>query len=253
MGQRLRPYTLDMPKCMLPLNGKSILQTNIDNLYSNGIKEINIVVGYKKEKIRIDNAIKFENLDFENNNILFSLMCAESVFKQSIKENCNLIISYSDIIYSNKIVEQLISEREDICIAVDSDWRKQYKGRTEHPATEAEKVHFTDSQYAVKLGKDVEDEIGVQIGEFIGLIKLTPIGARRWLDHFNDLKARISPSDDFRTGVAFKKAYLTNFLEDLIENGTEVKCSIFEGGWMEYDTSQDYEKLLKCYGTYNSN
>jgi len=50
-GTRLRPITTEIPKCMLPLIGKPILEHIISELKKAGIKEISIVVGYKKDSI----------------------------------------------------------------------------------------------------------------------------------------------------------------------------------------------------------
>ncbi|MFP4642390.1 MAG: bifunctional sugar-1-phosphate nucleotidylyltransferase/acetyltransferase [Dehalococcoidia bacterium] len=50
-GQRLRPFTTLKPKPMIPVGGKPVLQHVIEALAQNGIIEIIIVVGYKKENI----------------------------------------------------------------------------------------------------------------------------------------------------------------------------------------------------------
>lgn len=50
-GQRLRPFTVTRPKVMLSIAGKPILQYVIDALAQNGIRDIIIVVGYRKEMI----------------------------------------------------------------------------------------------------------------------------------------------------------------------------------------------------------
>lgn len=50
-GKRLHPLTQDLPKGMLPLNGKPLLQIIIEQLAAVGIKDIVIVVNYCKEKI----------------------------------------------------------------------------------------------------------------------------------------------------------------------------------------------------------
>ncbi|HQT44639.1 MAG TPA: nucleotidyltransferase family protein [Candidatus Micrarchaeota archaeon] len=50
-GTRLRPYTYNIPKPMLPLGSKPLLEFVIDNLKANGITDIVITVGYLKEQI----------------------------------------------------------------------------------------------------------------------------------------------------------------------------------------------------------
>jgi glucose-1-phosphate thymidylyltransferase len=50
-GLRCRPLTLTRSKVMLPVAGKPLLEHIINALAENGIKEIILVVGYKKERI----------------------------------------------------------------------------------------------------------------------------------------------------------------------------------------------------------
>lgn len=50
-GTRLRPYTYTIPKPMLPVGGKPILQHLIEHLKRQGITELVLTVGYLKEKI----------------------------------------------------------------------------------------------------------------------------------------------------------------------------------------------------------
>lgn len=49
-GSRMMPATEDCPKPMVKVNGKRIIETQLDALVSLGIKDITIVRGYKKEK-----------------------------------------------------------------------------------------------------------------------------------------------------------------------------------------------------------
>ena len=50
-GQRLRPFTVTRPKTMLSIAGKPVLQYVIESLALNGIRNIIIVVGYRREQV----------------------------------------------------------------------------------------------------------------------------------------------------------------------------------------------------------
>ncbi len=52
LGTRLRPYTEETPKPLLPLKGKPIVGQIIQNLKKHGIKQIILSVGYKADKIK---------------------------------------------------------------------------------------------------------------------------------------------------------------------------------------------------------
>jgi len=50
-GQRLRPFTVTKPKVTLSIAGKPILSYVVESLAQNGIRNIVLVVGYKKEQV----------------------------------------------------------------------------------------------------------------------------------------------------------------------------------------------------------
>ena len=49
MGKRLGRYTKDATKCMVPVNGKTLIEYAIESLVQNNIKKLIIVVGYKSQ------------------------------------------------------------------------------------------------------------------------------------------------------------------------------------------------------------
>ena len=57
VASRLRPLTENTPKCLLKVNGKTLLERTLDNLIENGISDLLIVTGYLQEMIK-----DFENL-----------------------------------------------------------------------------------------------------------------------------------------------------------------------------------------------
>ena len=86
-GSRLKKQTAQIPKCLVKVNGKPIIEYN--NIFLNKFNKINIVVGYKKNKI----IKKYKNrkINFvENKNYLNSNM-VESAFLVKPKLN-NIVI-----------------------------------------------------------------------------------------------------------------------------------------------------------------
>lgn len=53
VGKRMRPVTLDTPKPLVRINGTRMIDTVIQGLQTNGIQEIYIVVGYRKEQFQV--------------------------------------------------------------------------------------------------------------------------------------------------------------------------------------------------------
>jgi len=50
-GKRVRPLTRSRPKAMIPVANRPIIAFVIDALVKNGIRDIIVVVGYRKEQV----------------------------------------------------------------------------------------------------------------------------------------------------------------------------------------------------------
>ena len=236
LGSRLKKHTENLPKCMLDFGGKTLLQRQLDAYKKNSIKDISVIRGYKKEKIKYKGLKYFENTDYKNNNILNSIFYAEDFL------NGNIIISYSDILFDSTVVKRLLKSNHDISVVVDIDWRGYYVGRKDHPISEAENVIFNSNNEVEKIGKINTGNQEVH-GEFIGMIKLSNRGTEIFKEHFHRLK-KIYWNKPFQRAKIFQKAYLTDFIQELVDIGIKVHCVIIESGWKEIDTVEDYKKAL---------
>ena len=236
LGSRLKKHTENLPKCMLDFGGKTLLQRQLDSYKKNNISDISLIRGYKKEKINYKGIKYFENNDYKNNNILNSIFYAEKII------NGNIIISYSDILFDPSVVERTLKSDHDISVVVDIDWRGYYVGRKDHPISEAENVIFNSNNEVEKIGKINTGNEEVH-GEFIGMIKLSNRGTEIFKEHFHRLK-KIYWNKPFQRAKIFQKAYLSDFIQELVDIGIKVHCVIIESGWKEIDTVEDYKKAL---------
>ncbi len=66
LGSRMRPVTEYIPKPLIPVNGVRMIDTIIDALHANGIREIHIVTGYLQEKFSVLRD-KYPDVDFIEN------------------------------------------------------------------------------------------------------------------------------------------------------------------------------------------
>ena len=48
-GQRLRPYTEDRPKAMVPINDRPLIEYSLEWLRGNGVTNVVFLCGYKAE------------------------------------------------------------------------------------------------------------------------------------------------------------------------------------------------------------
>ena len=238
-ANRLMPITDHQPKCLLDVGGMTIIQRQLRVLKDCGICDISVVRGYMKDMIVYPDIKYYENTDYENNNILKSLFYAEDEMDNKF------IFSYSDIVYDKDAVRKLVDSPGDISIVVDTDWLSHYKGRDQHPVTEAELVAVEGNRVS-RIGKDVvlPDEA---YGEFIGLAKFSQRGAGILRAVFH---AVVDESSDggFQQAASVEKAYLTDMLQELIDQGHVVNSIDIRGGWQEIDTPQDLERARRHYG-----
>ena len=246
-AKRLMPLTSDGPKCMLKINGKPILQNTIELFRNNGIKDISVIRGYKKEKINFPNITYFENTDFWNNNILHSLMCARAKLEEAIKTKEDAVITYSDIGYNDSVVKALLKSKETIASIVDTDWRDYYSGRTDHPISEAENVIIDNDKRILKIGKRIFTD-GIEKdkqGEFIGLWKFTPAGTTIFLRHFDKLNSTLKVTDPYQNAKGWQKSFITDIFQEMIDKGEKLYCVLIKKNWVEFDTVQDFERVSR--------
>jgi len=239
-GSRLNPLTNEMPKCLLEVGGKTILERALEALRENGIEKIVVVRGYCSHLIDYPNVTYYENPNYRENNILRSLFCAEG------EMNDDFIFAYSDIIYSREIVTRLIESEADIALIVDVNWIHAYEERDLHPISEAELVKVKNGK-VVKIGKGVVSPDEAH-GEFIGLAKFSKSGAEVMKAAYNRV-AEEHPAAPFQNAASLEKAYMTDMIQELVGNGSLVQSIDIEGGWMEIDTPQDLERARKLFGT----
>ncbi|MFW9873187.1 MAG: NTP transferase domain-containing protein [Candidatus Thorarchaeota archaeon] len=231
---RLRPFTEYKPKCLLEIEGKTILDRTLETLYSCGINDIVIIRGYQKETINLPNIRYYDNDNYYNNNILESFFYAEPEMDEEF------IFTYSDILYSKKIVEKLLNSPHDFNLVIDIDWRERYDNRTKHPTDEAELV-LVENGKVTHLSKFYNPDMAY--GEFIGLGKLSKKGAEIFTRNYNRAKNNKTCRfiGRFHDATTIEKAYLTDMFEELILRGYLIYSVDIEGGWVELDTSEDYE------------
>lgn len=242
-SNRLRPLTDNLPKCMLKINGKPLIKNTVDLFRQNGIIDVSVVRGYKSIKINLPNITYFENKDFMNNNILHSLMFAREKIEQAIQEDEDIVITYSDIWYNDSVVKALTSSKKAIASVIDIVYQEYYQGRTDHPLAEAEKVIFNEDMKMLKIGKIVTVDAKSNHGEFIGLWKFTPMGAKIFLKHFDRLNTIFGMHGPYQSTKEWQKSYITDIFQEMIDQGEKLYCVTIKKNWAEFDTVQDFLRI----------
>lgn len=232
-GSRLRHLTEEIPKTLVPVLGRPMLDGILEALEYGGFsrKDVVFICGYRAEVIRerYPDLTYVENRDWENNNILLSLLCAREHLSGGF------VSTYADIVYRKEIVRDLVASPHDIALGCDTDWRRRYTGRSQHPETDAEKL-TAEGDRVTRLSRKIASEDAQ--GEFIGVMKLSSAGASRLVRAFDEAQ-ELHRGQVFREGRTFEKAYLIDLLQHMLESGIGMHRVNTNGGYMEIDTLED--------------
>lgn len=101
-GTRLRPVTNEMPKPLIPVCGKRIIDSAIEALRKNGIEEIYIIVGYMKEAFAEafegdEHIHLIENQHYLEGNNITSLYAAREFLPESFVLEADILVQNPDI------------------------------------------------------------------------------------------------------------------------------------------------------------
>lgn len=230
-GTRLRPITDDKPKCLTPLDGKSLLARQTDVLQSAGIDDIVVIGGYRIDQIKALGYQCHENPSYESTNMVSTLFCAE----QLMSGREDLLICYGDIIYQPNNLITLLQSEAEIALMVDKDWRQLWELRLDDPLSDAETLKLDDEGHVLELGKKPKSYDEIQ-GQYTGLIKVRKDKVQDFIHFYHDMD-----KDKNYDGQDFDNMYMTSFIQQLIDNGWEVKSAEVSNGWLEIDSVSDLE------------
>ena len=239
-GSRMGQHTRDIPKVLLDINGKSILERQISLLREHGVNEIFVVTGYKREKHVLKDIEYIFNPRYSETEQLASMMVART------KVSDDVLIIFGDIIFDSQILQQILASNDDIAIAIDLDWEKSYNERTDNPKSLADKVLINQKKILRISAKETSLDIENQtVGEFLGVIKLSANGSRTIIKKYEELEK--SYVGKFHDADSFKKAKLVDILQELIDSKTEIYPITISGKWCEIDTPMDLERARKIF------
>ena len=239
-GSRLENLTKDLPKPLVEINGKSIIERQIELLRKNNVNDIIVVTGYKKEKFTFKNIKYIHNPNFREQEQTGSLMAARS------KIVGDVLIMFGDILFEETILQQMLNSKCDIVIAIDKDWEKSYEERPDNPKSEADKVLIKDEKVIQISAKNIKiNDNDNNIGELLGLMKLSPKGSKILIEQYEKLEN--SHVGKFHDAPSFKKAKFVDILQELLSLGIIITPVSIMGKWCEIDTKHDLEIAKKIF------
>lgn len=224
ISKRLRPLTDSVPKCLLKIGERTILEMTINNILRNNINNFIMVTGYRENMIKDFVHQKYPSLsirfltnhDYKNNNNSYSLWLTKDYIKGK-----SLLLD-SDILFDYRIISKLLESGYPNCLAVN----------TSHKLGKEEiKVIIDTANKIEHIGKELNPRIC--FGESIGIEKLS-------YDFFLKLGGVLERK-------IIKENNVTEFYEssfqELIDEGNEMYAvNVSEYSSMEIDTSEDLRK-----------
>jgi choline kinase len=227
---RLRPWTDSIPKCLLEVGGKAILERTIENVLAAGVQDIALVVGYRSTMIREFVQQRFPsckirfilNPNYAQTNNAYSLLLARRFLEDNHeKVMCPCLLLDSDILFSPNVLPYLMRDESKNKIAV--------RVQGDHNEEEI-RVTVNARGTLVLIGKHIPLE--ETYGESIGIEMFSADAAAQL---FAILMKRV------RNGMGRTEYYEASF-QEMIDHGTEltsVDVSIFPS--IEIDTIEDLE------------
>ena len=228
-GTRLRPYTLDRPKCLVEVDGRSLLDRQLDVAATRDIGPIVLIGGYRADMLARRGAQLKTNPRYSETNMAWSLFCAEEELAGEI------IVAYGDIVYSAAVLDMLLASRAEVSVTIDLEWEAYWRARNEDPLSDAETLKLATDGRIVELGRRPKALEEIQ-GQYMGLMKFS----ERGVEYLKQIFHRACAEGSIQ-GKPPEKAYMTDLLQTMIDTGVAVQSVPVHGGWVEVDTVRDLE------------
>ena len=215
-GLRLAPLTNDLPKSLVPVNGKPILVKQIENLLANGIDDITVISGYKAE-IMEDSIgtlfpdVKFiRSVDYASTNNMYSAFLGRDAMESS-----PFLMMNADVFFDASVITALLKDSAPNAIVTEKGVYIE----------ESMKV-VEENGRLVRIAKTItEDEA---LGVSIDVYKFSPDGAKAFFgkcaEYIHDRKEL--------------KLWSEVALNDILSEVVFTACPL-EGRWLEIDNMDD--------------
>lgn len=214
-GTRLRPYTYSVPKPMLMLGGKPILEYVLDNLKRAGMKDILITVGYRHEAVT----------SYFGDGSKFGMKIEYSIEKEKLNTAGSLMP------FKGKVKETFVVVMGDHLTDIDmSDMLKSHK-KSGAIASIALYHSKTPLEYGVAK---------------IDGGKITGFAEKPLLEHnFNTAIYIFEPQifDHIREKEDFAK----DVFPRLLEAKKPINAYVFDGVWFDIGRVSDYERFVELF------
>ena len=235
MGTRLMPLTKEVPKPLLKIENKTLLERMIDNCLNLGIDKYILVVGYNKDKVydiapilESEKNIKItivENNDYEITNTSVSTYLASKYIEKENLDDDFILINGDNVVDPDIIKKIAVSDKSSMVV----DNVKKLNEES-FKLIINEFVISDDEMIANGKIKEIGKEIDISSssGEFIGVSKVI----KKDIPKFNEILIKlIDENKQNYYDFAFKNLSYSSQINYILTNGLK---------WTEIDDLNDW-------------
>lgn len=219
-----RPVRGETPSSLLPVGSGRALDWVLAAFHERSVRT-HFIGGFNVEEVRS----RYPKLQFTENPNWASTGSAVSLLQAPIPRDGTVFVCYGDILLRPELVNSLAKAEGDVCVAIDSNWRQRFIGRSRADLQMREKVIFHGDR-VLKLGPDIGDEHSV--AEFIGLVLLR----RAALEAVEKIEPPYPPH--------IQRANMSSLIEHLRLSGLDVRCVDARGDWAELNEARDIARFV---------
>ena len=225
MGSRLRPLTRELPKGLIEIAGKPLLEYSLGTLKRNGIKEVILVVGFLAKTIKQRFGQRYEDLkiiyvlnhEYSDTGSMYSFSQTRQLLDGDV------LLLESDLLYELRALRVIVDSQQQNAILV-SDF-----------SGSGDEVHICvdNAQRIIDLGKSVSlDSKKKAVGELVGISRFS----KEFL-----VKLFQKAEDDYAKGKVNYHYEECVFATSKL--GNPVYAEVCKGlTWIEIDNTSDLER-----------
>jgi len=225
-GKRLLPFTAHLPKCLVKVSGKALLEWQIDELEKCGISEITVVTGYGAEKVTalLEQTDKQQtitsryNPDYATSDNLVSCWSVRDEMHE------DFILLNGDTLFEAAVLKKLLTSPASP-ITVTINHKERYD-------EDDMKVSLEQNQL-IRIGKKLSTE--ETHGESIGMILFRGDGPAIFHKELENAIAEPQASNRWYLSV----------IDTIAQKSTVLTCSIKGLRWCEVDCPADLQEAAK--------
>jgi len=245
-GDHLDEYSMkhiaaDIPMAVLDINGKPLLQRQLEVLNNARIADVTVVGGYKADKIQVDGVKPVINNDWQCTGIAHSFLVAGHDY------DGRTLMVLSDILFDADVLGKLLKSDKDITLLVDRTYSAKSFALNKKlslvvvsnppPATRRSlDTHATNT--VLRIGKRVP--VDEAHDEFAGLVLFSKKGYSLFRETYQTALA--NGNEPFHEAPSVQEASFTDVIQEIIDQGYPVHCVEVSSGWMEIHSFDDYRQ-----------